>query len=117
MRRIRSAATTTGRSSRRGWNSSPAYYISATNILGPYGTEKVMVNSDRDYCHVTQTGFFVTVKGTEDTTVIFAGDRWAGFAGNGLGFNQWTPVSFDGTGSSHPAGACASRRRRRAARR
>lgn len=80
-----------------GWNSSPAYYISATNIRGPYSAEKTMVNSDRDYCHVTQTGFFITVKGAEDTTVIFAGDRWAGFAGNGLGFNQWTPVSFDGT--------------------
>ena len=56
-----------------------------------------MVNSEKDYCHVTQTGFFITVKGTEDTTVIFAGDRWAGFAGNGIGFNQWTPVSFSGT--------------------
>jgi hypothetical protein len=80
-----------------GWNTSPAYYISATNILGPYGAEKVMVNSEKDYCHVTQTGFFITVKGAEDTTVIFAGDRWAGFAGNGIGFNQWTPVSFEGT--------------------
>lgn len=80
-----------------GWNTSPAHYISATNILGPYGAEKIMVNSDKDYCHVTQTGFFITVKGTQDTTVIFAGDRWAGFAGNGIGFNQWTPVSFSGT--------------------
>jgi hypothetical protein len=80
-----------------GWNTSPAYYISATNILGPYGAEKIMTNSEKDYCHVTQTGFFITVKGTQDTTVIFAGDRWAGFAGNGIGFNQWTPVSFDGS--------------------
>jgi hypothetical protein len=80
-----------------GWNASPAYYISATNILGPYGAEKVMTNSDADYCHVTQTGFFVRVDGTEDTTVIFAGDRWSGFEGNGPGFSQWTPVTFNGT--------------------
>jgi hypothetical protein len=80
-----------------GWNSSPAYYISAANILGPYGPEKVMATSDVDYCHVTQTGFFITVKGTRDTTVIFCGDRWSGYAGNGPGFSQWTPVTFNGT--------------------
>jgi hypothetical protein len=80
-----------------GWNSSPAYYISATNILGPYGAEKTMTNSEIDYCHVTQTGFFITVNGTLDTTVVFCGDRWSNSAGNGLGFNQWCPVTFNGT--------------------
>ena len=72
-----------------GWNSSHCYYISATNILGPYSSEGIMVNSGLDFCHVTQTGFFITVKGTEDTTVIFCGDRWSDFAGNGIGYNQW----------------------------
>ncbi|MEO6098390.1 MAG: family 43 glycosylhydrolase [Fibrobacteria bacterium] len=80
-----------------GWNASPAYYISATNILGPYGAEKTMTNSEKDYCHITQTGFFTTVNGTEDTTVIFSGDRWSGWEGNGPGFSAWTPVTFDGT--------------------
>ena len=56
-----------------------------------------MVNSGLDFCHVTQTGFFITVKGTEDTTVIFCGDRWSDFAGNGIGYNQWCPVTFNGT--------------------
>jgi hypothetical protein len=56
-----------------------------------------MTNTELDYGHVTQTGFFITVKGTEDTMVIYCGDRWAGFAGNGLGFNQWCPVTFNGT--------------------
>lgn len=27
---------------------------------------------------------------------IYCGDRWANFAGNGLGYNQWYPLSFDG---------------------
>ncbi|MGC4070859.1 MAG: family 43 glycosylhydrolase [Polyangiaceae bacterium] len=79
-----------------GWNSSHTYCISATNILGPYGAEFVMTNTDDDYSHVTQTGFFVTVKGTAGSFVIFAGDRWSDFAGNGLGYNQWMPITFDG---------------------
>ena len=49
-----------------------------------------------DYSHVTQTGFFVTVKGTKQNTVIYAGDRWADFAWNGIGYNQWVPITKTG---------------------
>jgi hypothetical protein len=80
-----------------GWNASPTYVISATNILGPYGPESVMTNTDLDFSHVTQTGFFFNVNGTKQTTVVFAGDRWSDFGGNGIGFNQWCPLSFNGT--------------------
>jgi hypothetical protein len=64
--------------------------------MGPYSPEKIMANTDLDFCHVTQTGFFITVNGTKDTTVLFCGDRWSDFAGNGAGFNQWCPLSFGG---------------------
>jgi hypothetical protein len=80
-----------------GWNASHTYCISATNIMGPYGAEFVLSNTDADFSHVTQTGFFVTVQGSAQQTVIFAGDRWADFAGNGLGYNQWMPLTFNGT--------------------
>ncbi|HEX2660227.1 MAG TPA: beta-xylosidase, partial [Polyangia bacterium] len=80
-----------------GWNASHTYCISASNITGPYGSEFVMDDTDADFSHVTQTGFFITVKGTSGSFVIFAGDRWADFAGNGLGYNQWMPISFTGT--------------------
>jgi hypothetical protein len=80
-----------------GWNASHTYCISATNILGPYGAEFVMANTDADFSHVSQTGFFITVKGTVQSTVIFAGDRWSDFAGNGIGYNQWVPLTFSGT--------------------
>ena len=80
-----------------GWNASHSYYIAATKIMGPYGAEGVIGNTDNDFSHVSQTGFFVTVKGTAGTTVIFAGDRWSDFAGNGIGYNQWCPLSFSGT--------------------
>lgn len=80
-----------------GWNASHTYCISASNILGPYGTELVINNTDADFSHVTQNGFYVTVKGSAGSFVVFAGDRWADFAGNGLGYNQWIPLTFDGT--------------------
>lgn len=82
-----------------GWDSSLAYFLVADNIRGPYtpaNNMQVMNGTADDYAHVTQTGFFVNVKGSKQETVIFCGDRWANFAGNGLGYNQWFPLSFDG---------------------
>lgn len=82
-----------------GWDASYAYYLVADDIRGPYlptNDMKVMKGSESDYAHVTQTGFFVNVKGSKQETVIYCGDRWADFAGNGLGYNQWFPLSFNG---------------------
>lgn len=78
-----------------GWNTSQTYCVSATDLKGPWSAEFVMVGTEADYSHVTQTGFFISVKGSQQTTVIYAGDRWANFAGNGIGFNQWLPLSFE----------------------
>ncbi len=82
-----------------GWDSSYAYYLVADNIEGPYAPENKMLitpGSYEDYAHITQTGFFVNVLGSEKETVVYCGDRWADFAGNGLGYNQWVPLSFEG---------------------
>ena len=82
-----------------GWDASFAYYLVADDIRGPYlptNNMLVMKGSEDDYAHVTQTGFFFNVKGSKQETVIYCGDRWANFAGNGLGYNQWFPLSFDG---------------------
>ncbi|WP_348797146.1 family 43 glycosylhydrolase [Flavobacterium adhaerens] len=81
-----------------GWDSSFAYYLVADNIRGPYtptNNMQVISGSEQDYAHITQTGFFYTIKGTQQETVLYCGDRWADFAGNGLGYNQWFPLSFD----------------------
>ena len=80
-----------------GWNASHCYYIKASNIMGPYSSEAVMSGTDNDFCHVSQTGFFVNATGTSGTTVLFCGDRWSDFAGNGIGYNEWCPLSFNGT--------------------
>lgn len=79
-----------------GWNASRTYYMTASRITGPYSAEKVMPGTQADFSHVSQTGFFIPVHGSEATTILFAGDRWSEFAGNGLGYNQWLPLSFDG---------------------
>lgn len=81
-----------------GWDASYAYYLVADDIRGPYTPRNemlVMPGSSDDYAHTSQTGFFYTVRGTKTETVIFCGDRWAEFAGNGLGYNQWCPLSFN----------------------
>ncbi|HJS01413.1 MAG TPA: family 43 glycosylhydrolase [Flavobacterium sp.] len=82
-----------------GWDSSFAYYLVSDNIRGPYlptNDMQIMDGSKEDYAHITQTGFFYTIKRNDKETVIYCGDRWADFAGNGLGYNQWFPLSFDG---------------------
>ena len=96
-----------------GWNASHGYYMTidpgemsledylksddftVTNEL------KLMDGTSDDFCHVSQTGFFYTLEGTEQTTVLFCGDRWSDFAGNGLGYNQWCPLSFDEDGTPY----------------
>jgi hypothetical protein len=82
-----------------GWDGSFAYYLVADDIRGPYlptNEMLVMNGAAEDFAHISQTGFFFSVKGSKQETIVFCGDRWADFAGNGLGYNQWCPVSFDG---------------------
>jgi len=88
-----------GASDLHGWNTSVTHVIESTtsDIQGTYTSEYTLAGTEMDYSHVTQTGFFVTVKGTKQNTVIFAGDRWADFAWNGIGYNQWMPVTKSGS--------------------
>ncbi|HPR31980.1 MAG TPA: family 43 glycosylhydrolase [Prolixibacteraceae bacterium] len=79
-----------------GWNTSQTYCITATNIWGPYSSEFVIQGTENDYSHVTQSGLAFAVQGTSGSFVVFGGDRWADFAGNGVGYNQWCPITFDG---------------------
>lgn len=80
-----------------GWDASLVYFLVADDIRGPYmpaNKMEVMDGASDDYGHITQTGFFYTIKGSKQETVLYCGDRWANFAGNGLGYNQWLPLSF-----------------------
>ncbi|MGW4214465.1 family 43 glycosylhydrolase [Lentzea sp. NPDC004789] len=79
-----------------GWNSSVTHVVESGSIQSGYSSEYTLPGTEMDYSHVTQTGFFVTVQGTKQNTVIFAGDRWSDFAWNGIGYNQWMPVTKSG---------------------
>ena len=60
-----------------GWDASLPYYLVANDIRGPYRPERsmlVMNGSADDYAHVTQTGFFVSVKGSKQETIVYCGD-------------------------------------------
>jgi hypothetical protein len=83
-----------------GWNTSVNHVLESTQgrIQGDYTDYYTMPGTQMDYSHVTQTGFFVTVEGTVQDTVIYAGDRWADFAWNGIGYNQWVPITKEGNG-------------------
>jgi hypothetical protein len=78
-----------------GWNTSQTYLIRSEtdDIMGTYSTEFVLPGTEMDYSHVTQSGFFFTIHGKKQDTVVYAGDRWADFAWNGNGYNQWLPLS------------------------
>ena len=79
-----------------GWNASRSYYMTAPRITGPYTPEKLLPGTDADFSHVSQNGFFIPVHGKSGTTILYAGDRWSNFAGNGHGYNIWVPLSFKG---------------------
>ena len=83
-----------------GWNTSVNYCLDSTQgrVQGDYTDYYTMPGTQMDYSHVTQTGFFITVEGTVQDTVIYAGDRWADFAWNGIGYNQWVPITKEGSG-------------------
>jgi hypothetical protein len=79
-----------------GWNASHTYCISSTKISSGYSPEFVLSGTDADFSHVTQTGLAFAVTGSSGSFVMFGGDRWSDFAGNGIGYNDWMPVTFTG---------------------
>lgn len=85
-----------------GWDASRIHFQVADHLFGPYqpvNQTVIMDGSRADFGHITQTGFYYTLRGSRAETVIHCGDRWADFAGNGLGYNQWNPLSFDDVGT------------------
>ena len=88
-----------------GWNSSNVYYLKSDEILGDYnkntGLPNIMDGAHASYAHNSQAGFYVTVHGSEQDLVLYCGDRWADFAGNGIGYNQWVPITVDENGTPH----------------
>ena len=85
----------------RGWNSSPSFVMIGDSPTGPFTDMNGKANSSlpmeggvSTFSHVSQVSNFVKVQGTEDTLILFLGDRWSDMAGNGIGYNSWCPVTI-----------------------
>lgn len=93
-----------------GWNASRVYVLESDSILGDYNIQPIgekknmpyiMRNVLNNYAHNSQAGFYVTVQYPNKEVVLYCGDRWSDFANNGLGYNQWVPLSFDDKGTPY----------------
>ena len=93
-----------------GWRGSRVYVFESDDILGDYklkpnyiDTSKsssnlpyIMPGAKYSYAHNSQTGFYYTLHGSKQDTVIYCGDRWCDFGTHGIGYNQWVPLTMDG---------------------
>jgi len=93
-----------------GWRGSRVYVFESDDILGDYklkpdyiDTSKsssnlpyIMPGAKNSYAHNSQTGFYYTLHGSKQDTVIYCGDRWCDFGTHGIGYNQWVPLTMDG---------------------
>ncbi len=93
-----------------GWHGSRVYVFESENILGDYKLKPdyvdasnattnypyIMPGAKDSYAHNSQTGFYYTLHGSKQDTVIYCGDRWSSFCSNGVGYNQWVPLTMDG---------------------
>lgn len=91
-----------------GWDASLAYWLVGDTPFGPFeeraanGDMNVMAGSERDYAHVSQVGFFYTLRGADGRElVLYFGDRWSQWADNGRGFEVCEPIAFDEAGAPH----------------
>ena len=88
-----------------GWHSSRVYVLQSEEILGEYkadtGLPYLMPDAADSYAHNSQAGFYVTIRGSEQDLVMYCGDRWGDFAGNGIGYNQWIPITMDENNIPH----------------
>lgn len=93
-----------------GWRGSRVYVFESDEILGDYNLKPnyidasksntnlpyIMPGAKNSYAHNSQTGFYYTVHGSKQDTVIYCGDRWCDFGTHGIGYNQWVPLTMDG---------------------
>ena len=88
-----------------GWDASLTYWLVGDTPFGPFKREKgadmnVMAGCERDYSHVSQVGFFYTLRSADGRElVLYYGDRWTQWADNGKGFEVCEPISFDESGA------------------
>lgn len=92
----------------RGWNTCPTYYMAGQAPLGPFVDENEQANSTTEmkgsignFSHVSQVVGFTTIdtpvtpQAPLGQMVLEYGDRWCNIAGNGRGYEEFAPLSFE----------------------
>ena len=80
----------------RGWNSTPTAYTTAKSLAGPWEPLRILrTDPPSDDSFNTQHDFIVSIRGTETTTYLYAGDRYSQWHGKGAGRNIFLPIVFE----------------------
>ena len=90
-----------------GWERNDNYYFTATSLAGPWEKQGLFA-PEGTLTWNSQTTFVLPVVGTETTTYLFMGDRWAHPRQNSAATYVWQPLQFDAHGrmslpTFHPA--------------
>jgi hypothetical protein len=84
-------------SSCAGWNSTATSYITATNLKGPWSSEKtVSTTPSTSDSYNSQHDFDVMCAGPTDTAYVYFGDRYSEYTSTGVGKNVIIPLTFTG---------------------
>jgi hypothetical protein len=80
-----------------GWGSSPTSVFTASNLAGPWAQlGHILTNPSSSNSFNTQHDHIIPIVGNQGTFYLYMGDRWLQFGGaKGLGFYQFSPVTFD----------------------
>jgi len=82
------------------WHSSPTSVFTASSLAGPWvqrGYIPTTPSSNNSFN--TQHNHIIPIIGSQGTFYLYMGDRWLEFGGaTGIGFYQFSPVTFDSSG-------------------
>jgi hypothetical protein len=80
-----------------GWERNDNYYFTATSIKGPWMEQGIFAPKGTLTWN-SQTTFVLPIAGSETTTWMFMGDRWAHPMQNSAATYVWQPLQFDEEG-------------------
>ena len=83
------------------WERNDNYYFTATSLKGPW-TERGIFAPKGTLTWNSQSTYILPIAGTQDTTFMFMGDRWAFPRQNSAATYVWQPLSVSGHSISVP---------------
>jgi hypothetical protein len=84
-----------------GWERNDNYYFTATSLEGPW-IKRGHFAPKGSLTWNSQTTFVLPITGTQGTTYMYMGDRWAYPRQNSAATYVWQPLEFDGDAISLP---------------